>query len=103
MQMSQARPSEEVSERLSILLVDDESNIRESMAEYLVNLKNYSLTSAASGQEALEKFQPGKFDCAFLDLKMPGMSGLELLSKLKAMDKTLPVVIMTGFPPWTRP
>lgn len=42
MQMSQARPSEEVSERLSILLVDDESNIRESMAEYLVNLKNYS-------------------------------------------------------------
>ncbi|BEQ16159.1 hypothetical protein FAK_32250 [Desulfoferula mesophila] len=98
MQMSQARPSEEVSERLSILLVDDESNIRESMAEYLVNLKNYSLTSAASGQEALEKFQPGKFDCAFLDLKMPGMSGLELLSKLKAMDKTLPVVIMTGFP-----
>ncbi|MBU4563538.1 MAG: response regulator [Desulfarculus sp.] len=84
--------------RLSILLVDDEPNIREALAEYLTSLNNHSLTTAASGPEALEKFQPGKFDCAFLDLKMPGMNGVELLAQLKELDKTLPVVIMTGFP-----
>lgn len=84
--------------RLSILLVDDEPNIREALAEYLTSLNNHSLTTAASGSEALDKFQPGKFDCAFLDLKMPGMNGVELLAQLKELDKTLPVVIMTGFP-----
>ena len=85
-------------ERLSILLVDDETNIREALAEYLTSLNNHSLTTAAGGPEALAKFQPGKFDCAFLDLKMPGMNGVELLTRLKELDKTLPVVIMTGFP-----
>ncbi|MCF8101839.1 MAG: response regulator [Desulfarculaceae bacterium] len=83
---------------LSILLVDDEANIREALAEYLSSLNNHHLVTAANGPEALERFAPGKFDCAFLDLKMPGMNGVELLAKLKEQDQTLPVVIMTGFP-----
>lgn len=95
---SDSMPSANNPGRLTILLVDDETNIREALAEYLTSLSNHSLTTAASGPEALAKFQPGKFDCAFLDLKMPGMNGVELLTRLKELDKTLPVVIMTGFP-----
>ncbi|MCB2228080.1 MAG: response regulator [Desulfarculaceae bacterium] len=92
---TQASPG---SDSLSILLVDDEANIREALAEYLASLNNHRLVTAANGKEALECFAPGKFDCAFLDLKMPGITGVELLARLKELDQTLPVVIMTGFP-----
>jgi putative nucleotidyltransferase with HDIG domain len=91
-------PPAKGTENLSILLVDDEPNIREALAEYLSSLNNHRLVTAANGAEALERFAPGKFDCAFLDLKMPGMNGVELLARLKEQDQTLPVVIMTGFP-----
>jgi len=94
--LGQPNPTE--TDSLSILLVDDEANIREALAEYLSSLNNHRLVTASSGPEALERFSPGKFDCAFLDLKMPGMNGVELLAKLKEQDQTLPVVIMTGFP-----
>ena len=92
---TQTAPS---TDSLSILLVDDEVNIREALADYLSSLNNHRLVTASSGPEALERFTPGKFDCAFLDLKMPGMNGVELLARLKEQDQTLPVVIMTGFP-----
>lgn len=85
-------------ERLRILLVDDESNIREALAEYLMAINNHHVVTADSGEQALAVFGCDAFDCAFLDLKMPGMSGVELLGKIKAQDPKLPVVIMTGFP-----
>lgn len=90
-------PADEV-ERLRILLVDDEPNIREALREYLSSINKHHVVCASSGPEALELFKPGDFDCAFLDLKMPEMTGVELLSRLKEQDTTLPVVIMTGFP-----
>lgn len=83
---------------LRILLVDDEKNIREALAEYLTAIDHHQVVTAANGEEALAKFAPGRFDCAFLDLKMPGMSGLELLARLREQDQSLPVVIMTGYP-----
>ncbi len=83
---------------LNILLVDDEQNIREALCEYLGAINSHQVTTAASGGEALELFASGKFDVAFLDLKMPGMSGMELLRRLKQQDPVLPVVIMTGYP-----
>ncbi|MCB2188678.1 MAG: response regulator [Deltaproteobacteria bacterium] len=92
------RPIPMGAESLRILLVDDEPNIREALCEYLEAINKHEVVCAADGEEALDRFQAGQFDCAFLDLKMPGMSGVELLSRLKASDKTLPVVIMTGFP-----
>lgn len=85
-------------ERLRILLVDDEPNIREALREYLSSINNHHVVCAAGGPEALAIFKPGAFDCAFLDLKMPDMTGVELLTRLKAQDKSLPVIIMTGFP-----
>jgi len=85
-------------ERLRILLVDDEPNIREALREYLSSINNHHVVCAAGGPEALAIFKPGQFDCAFLDLKMPDMTGVELLSRLKEQDKSLPVIIMTGFP-----
>ncbi len=86
------------SESLRILLVDDEENIREALREYLSAIDRHQVVTAANGEQALDRFAADQFDCAFLDLKMPGMSGVELLARLKEVDQTLPVVIMTGYP-----
>ena len=85
-------------EALRILLVDDEPSIRQALQEYLQIINRHQVTVAQTGEEALAFMGPGEFDCAFLDLKMPGMNGVELLSRLKEVDQSLPVVIMTGFP-----
>ncbi|MBI4799382.1 MAG: response regulator [Desulfarculus sp.] len=85
-------------ERLRILLVDDEQFIREALSEYLVAINNHQVVTAASGELALAQFARDAFACAFLALKMHGMSGVELLGRLKQVDPHLPVVIMTGFP-----
>lgn len=84
--------------RLRILLVDDEEPIRDLLAEYLTLIEKHQTVTAKGGEEALELFKAGQFDCAFLDLKMPGMNGVELLTRLKEIEPTLPVVIMTGYP-----
>jgi putative nucleotidyltransferase with HDIG domain len=83
---------------LRILLVDDEPNIRQALSEFLTTINRHKVVSAGSGEEALAKFRPGEFDCAFLDLKMPGMDGIDLLTRLKEQDQALPVVVMTGYP-----
>jgi DNA-binding response OmpR family regulator len=83
---------------LRILLVDDEPNIRQALSEFLTTINQHQVVTAGSGEEALEKFRPGEFDCAFLDLKMPGMDGIDLLTRLKEQDQALPVVVMTGYP-----
>lgn len=92
------KPLAERESGLRILLVDDEPNIREALRDYLAAIDEHQVVTAASGAEALEHFNRDSFDCAFLDLKMPGMTGIELLARLRKIDPTLPVVIMTGFP-----
>lgn len=83
---------------LQVLVVDDEAAIRDSLAEYLSRQNEFRVVTAADGQEALQLLRPGRFDCAFVDLRLPGLDGLELLSRFKAQDPTLPVVIITGYP-----
>ncbi|MFH1060932.1 MAG: HD domain-containing phosphohydrolase [Pseudomonadota bacterium] len=95
---SQSAETAPQSEHLRILLVDDEPNIREALAEYLMAINSHQVVTAGSGEEALAVFAPDAYDCAFLDLKMPGMSGVEPLARLRGVDPKLPVVIMTGFP-----
>lgn len=83
------RPSE------LILIVDDERRIRESIRSILQD-EGYSVLEAADGQEGLGKAAADKPDCILLDIWMPGMDGIEVLTSLKQMDPDLPVVIMSG-------
>jgi putative nucleotidyltransferase with HDIG domain len=85
-------------ESLRILLVDDEPAILMMLSEFLRAFNNHEVVTASDGDEALGLFKAGQFDAAFLDLKMPGMSGVQLLAGLKEKDPNLPVVMMTGFP-----
>ena len=81
----------------SILVIDDEEVIRLLFKETLEEL-GYTAMVAESSFEALELVKQSDFDLVFLDLKMPGMVGDELLGRIKALKPRLPVTIITGYP-----
>ncbi len=79
-----------------ILIVDDEQVVRESLAEWFAT-EDYETHAVASGREAVESVEKEERDLALIDLKMPGMDGIELQRRLKLLDPELIVIIMTGF------
>ena len=78
-----------------ILIVDDELIVRESLGGWLER-DGHKVDKAASGEEALEKCQKTRYDILLLDIKMEGMSGLEVLKKVKENDPDLSVVMITA-------
>ncbi len=80
----------------SVLVIDDEESIRDSMSQVL-RKEGYRVRSAASGQEGLNLFSAEAFQIVFVDLKLPGTSGLDVLSRIKEADPQTPVIIITGY------
>jgi len=78
-----------------VLLVDDEEDFLESLNERL-KLRDVDADTARSGEEALERVRDAKPTVIVLDLKMPGMHGLEVLKRLKGTHPDVQVVILTG-------
>jgi DNA-binding NtrC family response regulator len=81
---------------LRILVVDDEAIVRESLGGWF-RQDGYSVHTVQSAAEALRACEPGLYDIALLDVKMPGMDGLELQSRLAAADPALTIVMMTAY------
>jgi DNA-binding NtrC family response regulator len=81
--------------RKSILVVDDEKLQREAY-ERPLTAAGYDVTTASSGEAALKFANDRKFDLVLTDLKMTGMSGLELLQQLTALDPATSVILITG-------
>lgn len=79
----------------NVFIVDDDDAVRESL-EFLMKSINQPAESFSSAQAFLEAFNPDKPGCLLLDIRMPGMSGLELQEKLKAMDAGIPIIFITG-------
>jgi two-component system response regulator HydG len=80
----------------NILIVDDEFVVRDSLTQWFT-AEGYKATAAASGREALAALGQAQFDLALIDIKMPGMDGMELQERLVAADPELTVIIMTGY------
>jgi DNA-binding NtrC family response regulator len=80
-----------------ILVVDDEASILRLMQEALTQW-GYAVTCVPSGGRALEALQTELFDAVIADVRMPDMSGLDLLREIKRRDESIEVVIMTGYP-----
>jgi two-component system nitrogen regulation response regulator NtrX len=78
-----------------ILVIDDEGAIRDSL-RMILEYEDYQFLGAATGQEGIAAVQRERPDLVLLDIKMPGMDGLEVLRKLHALDETLPVVMISG-------
>jgi DNA-binding NtrC family response regulator len=80
----------------NILVVDDERAICEAFS-MMLKREGHSPEIAASGQEALRKIEAQPPDAVFLDIQMPGSSGLEVLEQIHAMQPQLPVILMTAY------
>lgn len=84
-------------EQHTILVVDDEEGILDISEEYFER-KGYEVYTARNGIEAVEILKKVKIGCCFTDINMPEMDGLELAEKIREIDNTLPIVVMTGYP-----
>lgn len=81
---------------MHILIVDDDETQRSLLAGYLEK-RDYTVTTAVSGLEAIEKNQVKGFDLAILDLKMPEIDGIETMAKMKEIDPETYFIILTGY------
>ena len=79
-----------------ILVVDDEATIRMSLVEALT-AEGYEVEDAETGEDALARCHADDFDLLVTDLKLPGISGLEVLTALRNQNRTLPVILMTAY------
>ena len=79
----------------SVLIVDDEATLRQSLTLVLQS-DGYKVTSAANADEASQLLNSGAFDLVFLDLKMPGKDGLVMLKEIRRMYPHMPVLILTA-------
>ena len=79
-----------------VLVVDDDPAVRKSFDRVLTG-KGYAVITAENGEEALRKLNEEKYDLVYSDIRMPGMSGLEVAEKVRARRPWTPVVIITGY------
>ena len=78
-----------------ILIVDDEPAVAQALRDYLAD-DGHDVEVALSGAEAVERVARQRADLVLLDITMPGMGGLEVLQRIKAIDDTIPVVMATA-------
>ena len=82
--------------RASILIIDDERIVRDSLFHWFEE-EGYNVDTAEDAETALKKFTKDKYDLLLVDMKMPGMSGLDLLVKIKEIDKDCIFILITAF------
>lgn len=82
---------------MKILLVEDDVPVAELLADALEQ-DGHETTVTHSGEEALQRLQEARPDVVFLDLLLPGMSGIAVLERIRWIDQRLPVVLITGHP-----
>ncbi|MDR2641767.1 MAG: response regulator [Planctomycetaceae bacterium] len=78
-----------------VLVADDSSTMRKIILRSLQAVGIKDVTEAADGAQAVEFFEPGKFDMVLTDWNMPGKTGLEVLKEIRAKDTKIPVIMVT--------
>jgi len=79
-----------------VLIVDDEERFRATMCK-LLTVRGLEAVTAGSGKEAIEKLRQNPYDVVILDVRMPQMGGVQVLSEIKKIDPQAEVIIMTGY------
>ena len=88
-------------EKKHLLVVDNDQNLLRTL-EFILETANYKVTTAGNGQEALEKIfgereKNRAVDLLITDIRMPGMTGLELIDELTRREEKIPVVVLTAY------
>ncbi len=87
----------DTSTRERILVADDEEGLRELLSD-LLNEEGYTVETAENGTRVLQRLEGGEiYDLLLLDLKMPGVSGIDILERLRAANNDTPVIMITGY------
>ncbi len=79
----------------NVYVVDDDQAVRDSL-RWLIESVGLNVKTFSNGQELLENFNEAEISCLVLDVRMPGISGLDLQQRLKKMNAKIPVIIVTG-------
>ena len=83
----------------TILVIDDEKSMQECL-EIIFRKEGYDVLSAGNGSEGLKLFENNEVDLIIQDLKMPGLSGTDLLRAIRQRDDTVPVIVITAYSTW---
>lgn len=84
-----------MSKSMKVAIVDDEKDMRQSISQWLA-LSGFDTETYASAEDALKGLSPDFAGIVVSDIKMPGMDGMQLLKRLRSVDSTLPVIMITG-------
>ena len=84
-----------VAQKRAILIVDDELGVRESLK--MILMPGYQVHTAVDGEEALLSIQKDQIDLVALDLRMPGLPGIEVLRQIKKNDPDIEVIVITAY------
>ena len=82
--------------KLSILIVDDELSVRDSLSNWFIE-DGYTVDTAEDSESALKKINAFNFHIILVDIKLPGMDGLELNRRIKSINEDTIVIVMTAF------
>jgi FixJ family two-component response regulator len=88
-------PLEELAREATVYIVDDDAAVRDSLS-LLLGVKGFRTACFASAESFLASHRPGDAGCLLLDVRMPGMSGLDLQAELASRGDPLPVIVITG-------
>ena len=84
-----------MSEAALVAIVDDDDDVREALSD-LVLVLGLEVRTFDRAEALLAAFEPGAFDCIITDARMPGMGGLQLLQRLRDLDPSVPIIIITS-------
>ncbi len=82
--------------KFTVLVVDDNPGILETMADILDEM-NFKVSTASDGYQAIEMMKSGSFDAVMMDIKMPGIDGIETLRRIKVTKPGAKVILMTAY------
>ena len=85
-----------MSENVKIVVIDDEPSVLESF-KMILQIKDYEVDTFPDGPAAISKREKGKYDICFVDYKLPEMDGLQVLKRVKEIDPSIEVIVVTAY------